>query len=137
MCGWWRRILGHARRPLAAALLLTGLLVCSLTAIAAADTFVELRSAERSTVQGVQTVALPDDLVLPADADAPLRATYRMDFVLEGPLNRMAICLPGLIAHARIRVNSHLVFDRLDDPMAPLPRGSNRVCFIEVPQEVV
>ncbi len=132
-----RHIAGYVPRPLVAAVLSCALLACGLPAQAAADRFVELRHAERSTPQGTQTVTLPDDPALPAGADAPLRATYRMTFVLEGPLRRMAMCLPGLIAHARIRVNSHLVFDRLDDPLAPLPRGSERLRFIEVPQEFV
>jgi signal transduction histidine kinase/CheY-like chemotaxis protein len=131
------RLVAARLKPPLAIVLLAWLLAPSPPAAAAADTFVELRRAERSTAQGTQTVTLPDSPVLPAGADAPLRATYRLDFQLEGPLTRMAMCLPGLIAHARIRVNSHLVFDRLDDPMAPLPRGSERLRFIEVPQEFV
>ena len=96
-----------------------------------------LRQAVRTTTEGTEQVTLPDYPSLPDDAAGPLRATYRLDFVLDGPLMRMAMCLPGLIAHARIRVNSHTVFERLDDPMAPLPRGGERLRFIDVPQEFV
>lgn len=117
--------------------ILPWLLATVAQAGAAADGFVELRQALRSTAQGTETVRLPDSPKLPDGAAGPLRASYRLDFDLDGPLTRMALCLPGLIAHARIRVNSHLVFDRLDDPMAPLPRGSERLRFIEVPQEFV
>jgi signal transduction histidine kinase/CheY-like chemotaxis protein len=98
---------------------------------------IELQQAQRITAEGSATVRLPDTLQAAPGAAQPLRATYRMSFRLESPAHRIAICTPGLIANARIRVNGHVIEDRLDDPLAPLPRSIDRIRLIEVPEEFV
>jgi signal transduction histidine kinase/CheY-like chemotaxis protein len=98
---------------------------------------IELARAERIGDGTTKTVNLPDTLHRASGAEAPVRATYRMSVAIETPPRHLSICLPGLIAHARVRFNGNVVDDRLDDPLAPLPRSVERIRLIEIPSEFV
>lgn len=117
------------------------LMLCAMPLVLAAapnDGGVEaLREAWRTTSTASSRVALPDTLPLGRGAPLPLRATYVLSFENATSPARLALWVPGVIAHARLRFNGHVLLDRLADPMAPLPRGSERMRFIDVPQEFV
>ena len=111
-------------------------LACS-AAPAEPTALIELTHAERVVAGSSAAVTLPDTLRAAPGAVPPLAATYRLPFNLEGPLHRLALCTPGLIAHARIRVNGGVVDDRLGDPLAPPPRSIDRIRMIELPEEML
>jgi signal transduction histidine kinase/FixJ family two-component response regulator len=111
------------------------LVVCLLPAVGLAQ-LVTLDHAQRVSATGSKDVTLPDTLTLVPGYAPPVRATYRMS-VHVATVQRLAICMPGLIAHARIRFNGHVVDDRLDNPLAPLPRSVDRIRLIDVPAEFV
>ena len=111
-------------------------LACS-AAPAEPAALIELTHAERVVAGSSAAVTLPDTLRAAPGAVPPLAATYRLPFNLEGPLHRLALCTPGLIAHARIRVNGGVVDDRLGDPLAPPPRSIDRIRMIELPEEML
>jgi signal transduction histidine kinase/CheY-like chemotaxis protein len=105
--------------------------------VAAHAQLIELREAQRATPAGTVAVSLPDTLrAAPGDAP-PLRATYRMSFEQAVASQPLSLCMPGLIAHARLKLNGHVIDDRLADPLAPLPRSANRIRLIDIPQEFV
>ena len=98
----------------------------------------ELRQAQRSnTAQAAATVALPDRLSVEAGQQGPLLPVYtlRADFG-TAPL-RMALYLPGLFNHARIRVNGHVVFNTLGEPPHLAPRGADRLLLTTLPDEFI
>ncbi len=118
--------------------LLAGLLVALPAAAGPVQMQMDEITAALRTVAGSETmVTLPDLIKLPAGTATPLHATYRATFRLQGEPRRLAMSMPGLIAHDRIRVNGHVVDDRMSDPMAPLPRSLSRIRFIEIAQEFV
>ena len=97
----------------------------------------ELRQAVRTLDGQSQTVSLPDSVSLAEGAAEPLRASYRMSLDLPGAPHRLAVFVPGLIAHDRILFNGRVIDDHMADPMAPLPRSIHRIRYIEVAQEFV
>jgi len=97
----------------------------------------ELRVAERESGGAVVSVQLPDTLKAAPDAVPPLRATYRMTVALASPPQRLSLFVPGLLAHARVRFNGHLVDDRQDAPAAAWPRSIDRIRLIDIPVEFV
>ncbi len=99
----------------------------------------ELRQAERSGVAGepARTVTLPDELAAGSAPAVPLVAHYRLRAELGPRAGATALYLPGLIAHARIRVNGHVVFDTLDQRAQALPRSSARIQLLRLPDEFV
>lgn len=91
-------------------------------------------TAERMTADGrADRVRLPDRVA--ASPTAPV--TYRLQATLAPPLRDLAVYLPGLVAHARIAVNGHVVDDRLADAAQPLPRSVRRLRVIPLPSEFV
>lgn len=98
---------------------------------------VELRQAERTSATGIERVELPDTLALSAGADALVRATYRLSVDLAEPPRRLAVYLPGLLAHARLRFNGHVIDDRLAEPLDPRPRSLHRIRLIDIPEDFV
>lgn len=98
---------------------------------------VELRQAQRIDNTGTKQVELPDLMRQLPDSTVPLSASYQLLVELDTPPRHLAIWLPGLIAHARLRLNGHVLFDRLDDVSATLPRGSERMRLVEVPDAFV
>jgi len=81
-------------------------------------------------------VALPDKLTEPVGASGTvLRPTYRLQADLGPTPGRTGLYLPGLFAHARIRVNGHIVADRIREPLAPPPRGADRLLFAPIASE--
>ena len=107
-----------------------------LVPLCGAAQVLELTRAQRLSSDGsVDEVSLPDRLVRSPSMPGPLRATYRFEFDLSPVPHRLTVCMPGLIAHARIRFNGHVIDNRLDHPLAPLPRALNRIRLIEVPEE--
>lgn len=131
----------HAARACAMRQMLLVMLLCAMPVTLAAQpsdaTVATLREAWRISNTGSGRVELPDTLAFERGMALPLRASYAFSFESAAPPARLALWLPGLIAHARVRLNGHVLLDRLDDPTAPLPRGSERIRFIEVPQEFV
>lgn len=99
----------------------------------------ELRQAERSGVAGepARPVALPDGLTAGAGQAGPLTAHYRLRAELGPRSGTTALYLPGLIAHARIRVNGHVLFDTLEERTQPLPRSAERIQLLRLPDEFV
>ncbi len=84
-----------------------------------------------------RAVVLPDELSA-GDAPAqPLTAQYRLRAELGPRAGATALYLPGLIAHARIRVNGHVLFDTLDRRAQPLPRSAERIQLLRLPDEFV
>ena len=82
-----------------------------------------------------RAVVLPDELSA-GDAPAqPLTAQYRLRAELGPRAGATALYLPGLIAHARIRVNGHVLFDTLDRRAQPLPRSAERIQLLRLPDE--
>ena len=72
------------------------------------------------------------------DAPAqPLTAQYRLRAELGPRAGPPPCTLPGLIAHARIRVNGHVLFDTLDQRAQPLPRSAERIQLLRLPDEFV
>lgn len=99
------------------------------------DRPIELSLAQRDLGGAAETVRLPDAVRAPDGAAPPLRATYRMRFQLGAVPPGTALYLPGLRAHARVRLNGHVVADALGDPMEPLPRSLRSIRLIDVPPE--
>ena len=91
-------------------------------------------AAIRVSVDGQADVVRLPDRVAAAPA-APV--TYRLRASLAPPLRDLALYLPGLVAHARIAVNGHVVDDRLADAAQPLPRSVRRLRVIPLPSEFV
>jgi len=116
------------------ALVLACALGCALSHRAAG---VELRTALLSVADAgsAQSVTLPDEQVADAARPGPLRAIYHVQAELEGPPRGLGLYLPGLVAHARIRINGHAVFDTLGDPARPLPRSADRIQLLRLPVE--
>ena len=64
------------------------------------------------------SVPLPDKLTEPVGASGTLlQPTYRLQADLGPAPGRTALYLPGLFAHARVRVNGHVVADRIREPL--------------------
>jgi signal transduction histidine kinase len=112
-------------------------MLLTLVQAVAAPTVSELARAERESGGQVTGVALPDTLVASPGAQPPLHATYRLTVAVDTPPQRLSLFVPGLLAHARIRFNDHLVDDRQDDPLAPSPRSIDRIRLIDIPVEFV
>lgn len=116
------------------ALVITCVLGCTLAPRAAG---VELRTALLGVADAgtAQPVTLPDEQVADAARPGPLRAIYHLRAELDGPPRSLGLYLPGLVAHARIRINGHAVFDTLGDPARPLPRSADRIQLLRLPAE--
>ena len=83
----------------------------------------ELRQAERSDASGAKTrVTLPDTAELAPGEPGPLRRTYRWRVSLPTPLQGYALYWPGLLAHAVISVNGHVLKDGSAFPFSTLLR---------------
>ena len=96
-----------------------GVLVVGLAATALAQTPApqELRWALRSAPGQIAAwVALPDRLGVDPGQPGPLLPVYTLRADMGLAPSRIAIYLPGLFNHSRIRVNGHVVFDTLGDP---------------------
>ena len=130
-----RRDLWRTLRCLAVgafASLLTGL------ALGQATPALELRQAVRSIGDApAQTVTLPDRVTAPAGQHGLFQPVYRLDVDLGPAPSRIAVYLPGAFNHSRIRINGHVVFDALREPLPAPPRGANRLVIAEVPDEFV
>ncbi len=128
-----------ACRSVRAAVKLSALFVALILGCAAvADAAgVELRTALRHDGPGVpaQAVTLPDELLAGPARPGPLHVVYRLQANLGEPPAALGLYLPGLVAHARIRVNGHPVFDTLGDPSRPLPRSAGRLQLLRLPDE--
>ena len=116
---------------------LAGVALLLLASFGARAEELEIVRAERVTSEGSVAVKLPDQLKLAPGAPPPARATYRMTAAIAGPPRRLAIYMPGLWAHARITFNGHVIDDRLDKALEPLPTKLERMRLIEVPGEFV
>ncbi len=128
--------LSASRVMRSAAIALLGVMAAA-AAEAADDGIVELTHAERVVDGRREEVRLPDWVSLPDGATGPARATYRMSVDLPPQTGRVALCVPGLRAHARIAFNGHVVDDRIDRPNDPLPRSLASIRLIEIPREFV
>ena len=107
------------RRAAAIALLALLAVIALLTEAAAADHgdgVVELTRAERVVDGRSEQIRLPDWVSLADGATGPARALYRVSFDLPAQPGRIALCVPGLRAHARIALNGHVIDDRIDRP---------------------
>ena len=114
------------------------LLVLPFAAGSADDAPHEIRSAERLSADGVSTmVRLPDTVRAPAGSRREVEATYRIRVDLAEPPRETTLFMPGLIAHAAIRWNGHLIDDRLERPDDPLPRSLGRLRLLDIPTEFV
>ena len=117
-----------------------GVLVFSLAAVALAQTPApqELLQAQRSIPgQAASRVALPDRFGVEPGQQGPLLPVYTLRANIGVAPSRIAIYLPGLFNHARIRVNGHVVFDTLGDPPHLAPRGADRLLLTTLPDEFV
>ncbi|HEY5076527.1 MAG TPA: ATP-binding protein, partial [Acidimicrobiia bacterium] len=95
-----------------------------------------LAQAERVDADGrVAVVTLPDQ-VESAVPGEPARATYRWSLMLPAGTTSRSLCFPGLIAHARLSVNGHPIFDTLGDGTSPLPRSADRLVLADVPDSL-
>ena len=95
----------------------------------------ELREAWLERPGGAaQAVALPDEQARAPGEAAPFVRRYRFVARLDEPRGQ-ALYLPGLIAHARIVVNGHVLADTLAEAGAPLPRSARRIRLLPVPDE--
>jgi signal transduction histidine kinase/ActR/RegA family two-component response regulator len=93
----------------------------------------ELRQAVRSVDgEAPSVVMLPDRIDTERGARLP---RYRFEVDAGPGPTRAALYLPGLVGHARIEVNGHVVADTLRDAQAALPRGADRLLLAAVPQE--
>ena len=129
--------LGRARAAMRLAL---GALGFALAAVALAQPAPsqELRQALRSsTGQAAAPVALPDRLSVEPGQPGPLLPVYTLRADIGAAPSRLAIYLPGLFNHARIRVNGHVVFDTLGDPPHLAPRGVDKLLLTTLPDEFV
>jgi len=60
-----------------------------------------------------------------------------MSVTIDAPPQRLSLFVPGMVAHARIRFNGHLVDDRQGDLLAPVPRSIDSIRLIDIPVEFV
>ena len=102
-----------------------------------AQPVLEIWQAQRTTDAGSGRVDLPDTLRLAPGNAGPARAHYRMAFRIDDPTQRVAILIPGLLAHARVQVNGRLLDDAIVDPMRPLPPPAQRIRRFELPSDVI
>ena len=106
------------------------------TAIATTPTVQVLRKAERGNEEGsTSTVTLPDRGELGPGEQGPLRLTYRWHLTLSAPLQGYALYLPGVKAHAVVRLNGHVLADDSGQSDLPLPRSVDRLVLLAVPDE--
>ena len=134
VCLWQRRWVQRLPRSFGLCLVVLGL---QLPGAGAQPTTTELREAKREIAGVVSSVRLPDTPQAPPGAVPPLRASYRMLVAIQSPAQQLSLFVPGLQAHARVRFNGHLVDDRLDDPLSPLPRSIDGIRLIDIPVEFV
>ena len=125
-----RPMQGGARRALR--WLLVGTMLCALgLASAAPREPLTLLQAERAEPDGRLTaVSLPDTVEV--DDGSIVERIYRLTFDADGP-EAMALYLPGMLAHGRIALNGHLLFDNITEPLGAAPRSLNRLRLIELP----
>ena len=87
-------------------------------ALGQATPALELRQAARSIGDGpAQIVALPDRVAAPAGQHGLFQPVYRLDVDLGPAPSRMVVYLPGAFDHSRIRINGHVVFDAIREPL--------------------
>lgn len=88
----------------------------------------ELRSAEGP----VTRVDLPMEW---SGEGAPVHLRLHADL---GPAPRdLAAYIPGLLAHARVEVNGHVLEDRLAHADEPVPRGAGRIRLLRLPDALL
>ncbi|MEO6743813.1 MAG: ATP-binding protein [Caldimonas sp.] len=114
------------------------LLVLPFAACSFEDESREIRMAERSVGDGVPAmVRLPDTVRAPQGSQRRVEATYRLSVDLAETPRDTTLFMSGLIAHATIRWNGHLIEDRSQRPDDPLPRSLARLRLLDIPEEFV
>jgi signal transduction histidine kinase/CheY-like chemotaxis protein len=110
---------------------LLGLLVCATgLAFAGAQVPVTLAQADRIEADGrVIPVTLPDGV----EGKGDIERHYRLSVDLGTRPSGMALYLPGMLAHGRIAINDHVIFDSISEPLAPRPRGLKAIRLVELP----
>ncbi|MEO5770996.1 MAG: hypothetical protein ABIQ29_02890, partial [Burkholderiaceae bacterium] len=118
-----------------------GIHLCAASAVAQTSPPIEITQAQRTDPRGaVETVALPDTwqadppLVAP---DTVVRLHYRLQVELGVAPRPQALYFSGLLAHARITFNGHLLIDHLGDAAAPRPNGAQALLLIDVPADAL
>jgi len=114
------------------------LLMLPFAARSAGDASVEIRIAERLAGDGASAmVRLPDTVRAAPGTQRLVEATYRLSVDVAQAPRKTTLFMPGLIAHATIRWNGHLIDDRSERPDAPLPRSLARLRLLDIPPEFV
>ena len=114
------------------------LLMLPFAARSAEDASVEIRIAERLAGDGASAmVRLPDTVRAAPGTQRLVEATYRLSVDLAQAPRKTTLFMPGLIAHATIRWNGHLIDDRSGRPDAPLPRSLARLRLLDIPPKFV
>lgn len=97
-----------------------------------------LSEAERIAPGGaVARVQLPLEREAPPGEEGVQRETLRLQLDLGPAPSGQAMYLPGLRAHARIRVNGHVLDDDLAHAANPLPRSVHRIRLVRVPDALL
>ena len=106
------------------------------TAVATISAVQVLRQAERDNKGGASSmVTLPDRVELSPGEQGPLRLNYRWHVALSAPLQGFALYLPGVKAHAVVRLNCHVLADDSGRNDQPLPRSVDRLMLLAVPDD--